>query len=220
MNVDLFPAHPAPKPFRKLKEHSYDLIMADPPWHTKMRSERGEEKSFIKHYGAMSMAEIAKMPVGKLAANDCLLFLWCTWPLMLYGGDPAKHYRDHHASYSPVGAVMEAWGFRHTSGGVWAKRTINGKLRWGTGYRTRSVCEPFLIGVRGEPKNSRSECNLIDGLARQHSRKPDEAFAWCERWAPGARRLELFSRQKRPGWIGWGNEAGKFDPVIYDGIAA
>ncbi|NWG72780.1 MAG: DNA methyltransferase, partial [Parvularculaceae bacterium] len=41
-----------------------------------------------------------------------------------------------------------------------------------------------------------------------------EAFAWCERWAGEVRRVELFSRQTRPGWDSWGFEAGKFDPVV------
>jgi len=30
---------------------------------------------------------------------------------------------------------------------------------------------------------------------------------------PHARRLELFSRQERPGWTVWGNEVGKFEGV-------
>jgi N6-adenosine-specific RNA methylase IME4 len=201
-------------PFDQLKAGEYGLIKADPPWHTKMRSPLGEGKSFVKHYGAMSMADIAALPVGDLAAKNCLLFLWCTWPLLLYGGDPTRHYRDADAARSPIGQVIREWGFRYVTGGGWAKRTKNGKLRWGTGYRVRSTLEPFLIGVKGSPANSRSEQNLIDGLAREHSRKPDEAFAWCERWAGDVRRVELFSRQSRKGWDSWGYEAGKFDPVV------
>lgn len=216
----LFPSRNAPAPFEQLEEHAYGLIMADPPWHTRMRSERGEGKSFTKHYGAMSMDAIAQLPVPRLAASHCLLFLWCTWPLLLYGGDPTRHYRDADAARSPIGAVLKAWGFRYASGGGWTKRTKNGALAFGTGYRVRSTMEPFLIGVKGEPKNSRSMRNLIEGLAREHSRKPEEAFAWCERWAPGVRRVELFSRATRPDWDTWGYERGKFDPVVSVAVAA
>lgn len=28
---------------------------------------------------------------------------------------------------------------------------------------------------------------------------------------PTARRIEVFSRQRRPGWSNWGNEAEKFE---------
>lgn len=201
-------------PFGQLKMFGYDLIMADPPWLTKMRSEKGEAKSSMAHYGSMSFADIAALPVGDLMSRDCVLFLWCTWPLMLYGGDPERHYTDANASWSPVGDVMVSWGCRYVSAGAWHKKTRHGKTSFGTGYRMRSACEPFLLGITGKPTTSRSERNLIEGLAREHSRKPEEAYAWCERYMPGARKLELFSRTSRPGWDTWGYEAGKFDPVV------
>jgi len=48
------------------------------------------------------------------------------------------------------------------------------------------------------------------GLGRELARKPDEAFAAAEKLMPDARRLELFSRQRRPDWSNWGNETQKF----------
>lgn len=201
-------------PFGRLKQFGYELMMVDPPWPTKMRSPKGEHKSSGRYYGSMSFEEIAAMPIGRLAAKNCILFLWCTWPLILHGGDPARHYRGADASWSPVGEAMKAWGFRYVTGGAWHKRTVNGRTAFGTGYRVRSACEPFLLGVIGKPKNSRAERNLIEGLAREHSRKPEEAFAWCERYLPAAQRAELFSRCTRPGWDTWGYEAGKFDPIV------
>jgi N6-adenosine-specific RNA methylase IME4 len=63
-----------------------------------------------------------------------------------------------------------------------------------------------------EPVTTKRERNLVEGLNRGHSRKPEEAYALCERWLPCAhRRLELFSRTDRPGWKSWGDEAGKFN---------
>jgi hypothetical protein len=43
---------------------------------------------------------------------------------------------------------------------------------------------------------------------REHSRKPDEAYALIESCSPGP-YLELFARGSRDGWISWGNEAGE-----------
>jgi len=207
-------------PFGPLKPLSYELIMIDPPWPTQMRSPKGEAKSHVRHYGSMSFAHIEALPVGQLAAPHCILFLWCTWPLLLHGGDPKRHFRDADASRSPVGACLKAWSARYLTGGAWHKKTVHGATAFGTGYRARSACEPFLLGGIGAPKNSRSERNLIEGLARAHSVKPEEAYAWCERYMPGARRLELFSRTSRPGWDSWGFEAGKFDPTVTLGAGA
>lgn len=184
-------------PFGALKTFGYDLIMADPPWPYKLRSERGEAKSYAAHYGAMEIEQIAAMRVGELARMPAVCFLWGIWPMLDAGF-----------------VVMKAWGFRFVTGGAWHKRTRHGKTAFGTGYRARSSCEPFLIGVLGNPDTSRAERNLIEGLAREHSRKPEEAYAWCERYLPGAYRCELFSRQSRDGWSTWGYEAGKFDPVV------
>jgi hypothetical protein len=49
--------------------------------------------------------------------------------------------------------------------------------------------------------------------AREHSRKPDEAYALIEAMYPGLPKIELFARQQRPGWDVWGNETGKFGEV-------
>lgn len=46
---------------------------------------------------------------------------------------------------------------------------------------------------------------------REHSRKPDEAFAAAEQLMLDARRLELVSRQHRPGWSAWGDQTRKFE---------
>lgn len=44
---------------------------------------------------------------------------------------------------------------------------------------------------------------------REHSRKPDGIHERIERLVAGP-YLELFARQKRPGWDVWGNEVDKF----------
>lgn len=201
-------------PFGALVPFSYDLLMVDPPWPTTMRSPKGEEKSSVAKYGAMSWQAIEALPVGTLAAENSLLWLWCTWPLLLDGGDPRRHFVGADAARSPVGAVIKAWGFRYVTGGAWFKRRSRGGLSFGTGYRLRSACEPYLIAIAGSPRTSRSERNVVDDLAREHSRKPEKGYELCERWMPGARRVELFSRTSRPGWDTWGLEAGKFDPVV------
>lgn len=106
--------------------------------------------------------------------------------------------------------IVDAWGFQFKTAGHWVKTTKNGKLNFGTGYILRCAGEPFLIATRGAPKTTKSTRSVIMGRIREHSRKPEEAFAAAEQLMPHARRIEVFSRQKRPGWSNWGHEAAKF----------
>ena len=172
----------------------FDLIMADPPWRFSTFSGKGvTAKGAGGQYGTMSLAEIEALPVASIAASDCLLWLWATNPML-----------------PQAFGVLRAWGFTFKTAGHWAKRTRHGKLAFGTGYILRCAGEPFLIGTRGSPKTSRSVRSVIEGPLREHSRKPDEAFAAAESLMPGARRLELFSRQARPGWAVFGNQTSHF----------
>src|SRR5262249_30060284 len=69
----------------------------------------------------------------------------------------------------------------------------------------------ILVATVGNPKHTPLP-SLFDGVAREHSRKPDE-FYWialgCTPLA--ARRADLFSPETPPGFGGWGKELGKFD---------
>jgi N6-adenosine-specific RNA methylase IME4 len=192
----------------------FSLIMADPPWSYEMRSEKGYAKAPEAQYATMPLAEIAAMPVELLAAEDCLLWLWAVNPQLPHAIE-----------------VLAAWGFTFKTAGTWLKRSTRGKVSFGTGYILRSANEPFLIGTRGKPKTTRSTRSAvishderirgmegdwplgtitIEAAAREHSRKPDEAFRAAEELMPEVRRLELFSREKRRGWASWGNEVEKF----------
>lgn len=193
-------------PFAPLKPGAYGLILADPPWPYEMRSEAGYGKSPEAHYDTMSLEEIAALPVDELAAPDCLLVMWSTWP----------HLQQ-------ALRVMRCWGFRYITGGSWTKRTRDGHPTFGTGFVFRTTTEPFLVGSAGRPWiGSKAERNWIetvedefvagiDGLRRQHSRKPDEMRAKCERIAPNVRRCELFAREPWPGADVWGNETAKWE---------
>ncbi|WP_299505217.1 MT-A70 family methyltransferase [Cypionkella sp.] len=181
-------------PFRDLRPAGgFDLIMADFPWQYEMRSDLGYEKSPQAYYKTMSIDEGKAMPVELLAARDCLLWFWAVGPMLPQALE-----------------LIDAWGFTFKTSGHWVKQTKNARQTFGTGYILRNAGEPFLIATRGAPKTTRSVRNTIFGLARQHSRKPEECFREAEKLMPNAQRCELFSRQQRAGWTCWGNEAEKF----------
>ncbi len=174
----------------------YDLIMADPPWSFENWSVGGNDKNAKAHYQCLPTPEICKIPVGHLASDNCWLFLWATFPMLRDAFD-----------------VMDAWGFRYVTGGPWVKRGKSGKLAFGPGYVLRTASECILLGKIGNPGTfSKSIRNVIEAPRRQHSRKPDQAYAAAETlFGPKARRADLFARQTRPGWDKWGRESVFFD---------
>lgn len=168
----------------ELRMFGYELIMADPPWEHEMWSEAGKEKHPSKHYKTMSLEEICALPVDMLATKDAILWLWTT-----------------HALFPQAFEAIKAWNFRYSTSGVWVKRTKNGKLAFGTGQRLRCASEPFIIAFTGEPLTKRVVRTVIEGPVREHSRKPDEAYAVAEAMTPAEYdRCDVFSRQRRQGW--------------------
>lgn len=182
-------------PFGDMRPLAYDLIVADPPWAFDNFSAKGEAKNAKAQYACMDLDAIKALPVGQLAGRDCVLWLWATNPMLPEGIE-----------------TLRAWGFKFATAGHWSKKTASGKQAFGTGYILRCAGEPFLIGTVGEPKTSRSVRSVIEAVTREHSRKPDEAYAAAEKLYPtAANRADLFSRQVRSGWTSWGWETDKFE---------
>ena len=66
------------------------------------------------------------------------------------------------------------------------------------------------MATRGKPKRLNADVRqAIIAPPREHSRKPDGVHERIERLVAGP-YLELFARQRRPGWDAWGNETDKF----------
>ena len=140
----------------------------------------------------MSMEDIKALPVSELAAKDCALFLWVTFPML-----------------REVWPVMEEWGFTFkTVAFVWIK--LNRKadsLYWGMGYWTRANAEICLLATRGNPKRQAKNVHqVILSHVEEHSKKPEEARRRIEALMGDVPRVELFARQSPPGWDVWGNE--------------
>lgn len=181
-------------PFGSLKTLFYDVIVADVPALFETYSARGQEKSAQAHYDCMTVDELKALPVGDLVRNNSLLLYW-SW-----GWSIAE--RQAHD-------VVEAWGFRPVTMFTWRKVTRRGKVRLGPGYRVRTTDEHILVCTMGNPDHK--PFRSFDGLAREHSRKPDEFYEQVIKCTPHAFRADLFAREIRDGFDGWGKELGKFN---------
>jgi N6-adenosine-specific RNA methylase IME4 len=172
-------------------DRRYAVLHADPPWHFEVYNEEsGVERAAGNYYPTMSLDEICALPVLSLAAPDAILFMWTTAP----------HLQESFQ-------VLAAWGFEYKTNAVWVKDKI------GLGYFVRNQHELLLVATRGDmpsPSPANRPPSVISAPRREHSRKPDEAYALIEAMYPALPKLELFARQRRPGWDVWGNETDKF----------
>lgn len=183
-------------PFASLKP-PYDVIVADPPWRFRMWSQTNLAKSPAKHYDLMTTADVAAIPVESLCKPDCILLLWTSAPMLFDGFEVAK-----------------GWGFpKYVSRTAWRKVFPSGKQAMGPGYWVRTMHEDVLIFTRGKPKIDKAFPSLFEGVRREHSRKPEIFYDMVRERTPGRRRCDLFSREVRNGFDGWGREHGKFNAV-------
>lgn len=172
-------------------DKKYGLIYADPAWKYFDKCNAGKRGAYHK-YNTMTIEEICAMPVQSIAADNCLLAMWWTGPFM-----------------REAVQVVDAWGFelKNATGLTWVKTTKHGKYHFGMGHMTRANAENCLFATRGKvTRVSASVSQLIVAPIREHSRKPDEARDRLVQLVGDVPRIELFARQKTPGWDVWGNE--------------
>src|SRR3546814_19432275 len=70
--------------------------------------------------------------------------------------------------------------------------------------------ETIYLGVIGNPQH-KAFPSLFDGIAREHSRKPEEWYRIIDDRFPNVLKIDDFSRQSRPGWLNWGKKKTLFD---------
>lgn len=165
----------------------FDLILADPPWPSQNPDSDWAPE---KHYPTMPIADLCALPVP--AAGDAVLFLWAV-----------------AAQLPDALRVIDAWGFTYHGQLVWTKPRPPGLGTW-----VRYRHEPLLIATRGDwspPEPDRRADSVITAPRAKHSQKPAVVHELIERMHPHATRLELFARQSRPGWTGWGNQLDQED---------
>lgn len=166
----------------------YRTIYIDPPW-----PERGGGKikrGADKHYGLLTVKQIMELPVQSLTHPDgCHIYLWVTNNYLQAGLD-----------------CLAAWGFEYITTITWLKD------RMGLGQYYRGLTEHCLFGVTPRRLPYKSEdgkrCQGVTGFFEDktiHSRKPIKMrqMIECVSYEP---RIELFARDRFPGWDAWGDE--------------
>ena len=109
--------------------------------------------------------------------------------------------------------VLEAWGFTYkTAAFVWVKTYAKSERPfWGMGAYTRANAEVCLLGTTRGTKarqavKSHSVQQIVEAPVERHSKKPAEVRERIVRLLGDVPRIELFARERVPGWDAWGNE--------------
>ena len=162
----------------------FKTIIADPPWDINQTGNFGA----INHYDLMTLDRIKAMPVGDLAEENAVCWLWVTNSTMDVGHD-----------------VLRAWGFEPKSILTWAKF----RPQPGLGNYLRNVTEHVILGIKGKfPIAVKNQPSWFFAPTQGHSHKPEEIFSIAERCYPGP-YLELFARRPQPGWAAWGMKSSR-----------
>lgn len=173
----------------KNPDKKYNIVYADPPW---QYWESGNKNQSL-HYTTMTVDEICNLPVKDITADDCILFLWVTYPIL-----------------KEAFKVIESWGFEYsTAGFVWVKRNkVADSPFIGCGAWTRANSELCLIATKGKIQRlDASVSQIIESPIEEHSKKPDITRDLIEKLVGKLPRVELFCRHPADGWDVWGNEA-------------
>lgn len=175
----------------------YGAILLDPPWAFRTYSKKDKLPTQFQdqHYEMLKKPELEKLPLSDLAAKDCALFLWTV---------------DSHLDQAL--ALLSGWGFKYkTIAFIWVKMTKDmSHPAISMGYWSRKQAEICILATRGKPRRlAKNVRQVLMEPRRQHSRKPDGFYSRIETLVEGP-YLEMFARQRWPGWDAWGDETDKF----------
>ena len=93
----------------------YSIIYADPPWSFKAYSAKGvEHKSAQAHYDCLNIDDLKELDVKSLAAKDCVLFLWTTFPFLPQALE-----------------IISAWGFNYKTVDLGQEKQAVGRMVYG-----------------------------------------------------------------------------------------
>lgn len=182
-----------PEPKEKqieLPEGKYQVILADPPWpYPKREDAKNLYGNTDYHYETIDIKTLCEMKVEELASENSVLFIWVATNFLEESFD-----------------VIKSWGFDYKSQMVWVKNGGQG----GIGWYFWGDHELLLVATKGSYLPKEKVSSVLEVSRRKHSQKPEEVYKIIEKMYPKSKKIELFARQKRKGWEGWGDQIKQY----------
>lgn len=182
--------------FEELEGKKYGIVYADPPWFYKTQGKNG---GAANHYDLMDDETLKALPVRKLYEPKCAVFMWVTGPRLDMGIDTLRSWDLHYRGMAFV----------------WVKTRADGKpigAKGGPPAFVKSVTEFVIVGTtipsgRVWPLMNFKQRQVLFEPVSRHSAKPWKIRRAIEKLAPeDTPKIELFARERFPGWDCWGNE--------------
>lgn len=169
------------------------ILLSDPPWEYNRNWDNNPKNGGLP-YSSMSQSDLFSLRsyLDQIMDTNSICLLWATFPKLKEAID-----------------VLESWGFRYiTVPFTWLKKTKDGKIYSGLGCHTNSNQEIVLLGKRGTgcKRLAKNVKQVIEAPRGSHSSKPTELHNRIVKLYGDLPRLELFARNKAPGWHCMGNE--------------
>lgn len=175
-----------------------DIFVIDPPYPKrkgglrKVRPHQGRELAY-KTLTIHEIAEILDDDIFPLAAEYHSIFLWTIDEYLVDMDDwmREREYKRHaRFIWDKQNGVAPAFTIRYTHEYlIWFYK---GKL------------QPIEKNMRGKVTT------VFREKAREHSRKPDIAYQMIDGFYPNLVKMDVFSREKREGWLQYGDEVDYF----------
>lgn len=182
------------------RPNKYKVIVVDPPWNqgkTGKRRIRPNQTTTLD-YPTLSKEGLLELPIDKWAdEKQSFLWLWATNSKDRKTGEPILKMAFE---------LMERWGFTFYTIITWNKQT--GPCPFGP-YQI--ITEHVLFGYKGKALFNKDSLGKLQTCFTEtsaiHSAKPDSFYQQLKKYFEGP-RLDVFSRQVRDGYDGWGNQYG------------
>lgn len=162
----------------------FQTVVIDPPWDWGDEGDVNQLGRAKPDYHTMPINEIEKLPIAKIADDNCHLYLWVT-----------------NRSLPKAFRLIDAWGFRYITCITWVKPN------YGMGNYFRGSTEQVLFCVKGSQPIKRHDVGTHFEAPRgnKHSSKPDEFYKLVEScsYAPF---IDIFGRKERDGWTTYGED--------------
>jgi N6-adenosine-specific RNA methylase IME4 len=178
-----------------MENKKFDIIVADPAW--KYDGKTGVSKKVDEHYQVQHATTWNSLPVADIAADDSLLFMWCSGPVLKQAIE-----------------LMGEWGWTYKQiAFIWDKERII------PSSYVNTQTEMVIVGKRGkipQPRGCRKQRQMLQEPRGKHSAKPEVVQDRIDLMFPTQNKLELFARRHREGWTCEGNELDGLD--IFDWV--
>jgi len=181
-----------------MSRKKFNILVLDPPW---QYSDKAGDRGAEARYATMSFRELSELRVSALADDNCACFLWVTGPFMMDGL-----------------RLLKMWGFQYKNVCfTWIKKNKKSDtLFTGMGHYSRSNAEFVLLGMKGKlDRESKSVHSVVMAPVGEHSAKPAQVMDRIVDLFGDLPRLEIFARNKTPGWEQTGLELDGMDVRDY-----